>query len=565
MLSVQRIYSLLLATAACLLLLGTYLFPVHLLPWLTFYNEWLFVLFVGLALAWLIQAKRFLTIGNPMSWLVLITLLVMHALFTQNYTPAQWGLLGLLLLYAGVAWLAYVLGQNMPGQPMWNLLMACIAAAALLSAMLAVLQWLGVVAHQGWDPAFILYSEGGGRVSSNIGQANNLGTLLVIGMGVIGYTWYGVAKRSVTWKALAVLGLLLLVFGVYVSGSRTAVLNLLLWPLLLGAWAMWQRQGFPWLALLPIGGWLMLQWAMPPLIEWWGLFPVQEARSLVQDQSRIRLWSMVLTAIAESPWTGHGIGAVANAHLRFSPEFGAFDYSIAQHAHNTVLDLWAIFGLPLGSLVVGGVVWCWATAWWRSKEAPQQFIWLMATAMLVHAMLEYPLHYGFFLWLLFLLFGVLKAGDVRYQVTIKRPALGSVVWLVLFSTVTVSIWQSYVQVETLYTQYRQRGGEWVQQALAERQTHWVDPLFAEPYERLYWLSTPIEQVVALTPDELKRLERQASLYALPGLGWRVAMAHAAQGRATEAGWWAERMCAMFSPQVCENGRAEAARRGYPIQ
>jgi hypothetical protein len=211
-----------------------------------------------------------------------------------------------------------------------------------------------------------------------------------------------------------------------------------------------------------------------------------------------------------------------------------------------------MFGLPLGTLVVGGVTWLWAKAWWRSAEVSQQFMWLMCTAMLVHAMLEYPLHYGFFLWLLFMLLGVL-AGEPRLTIRFKRPAQVSVVWLGAFALLAIPVWLGYVQVEKLYTQYRQRGGEAVQRALLQREAGWTDPLFAEPYERLYWLSKPVDEVLKLPAEELQRLELQASIYPLPGLGWRVAMAHAAQGRPTEAKWWAHRMCAMFSPQVCESG------------
>jgi len=557
--SLAKILMLLAGVFAMLALLLAYLFPFHLLPWTTFYNEWLFALFVGLGLAWVV-AHNSVALADVRPWMLVLLVATLHTWGRGQIEPTQVTLWTVFLGFGLVGWLACSLGLNLRGTYWLKAVLAVVWLAALVSALIAVLQWSGIVSGANWDPGFILYSEGGGRVSSNIGQANNLGTLLVLGLGVVGYAWYVSGVQSSAWRVLAVLSIVLLVSGVYFSGSRTATLNLILWPVLFFVWARWRRQQWPWLALLPVALLGVLQLAMPPLIEWWGLFPVQEARSIVSDGNRPRLWMMVLTAIGEQPWLGHGFGAVANAHLRLSPEFGAFDLTIAQHAHNTVLDMWAIFGLPFGTLIVGGVVWMWVRAWIKSQSVAEQFIWLMATAMLVHAMLEYPLHYGFFFWLLCLLLGALGAKEWKV-LNIRHAVPASMAWLAVFMAVAVPVWHAYVQTESLYTAYRQRGPEAMHQLLKQLPPTLGETLYPELYERLRWATLPMDDVLALNEEGLAALEQQASRYPLPTLGWRVAFAQAARGNVEQATWWAERMCRMFDPRVCASAAEEWKRRG----
>jgi O-antigen ligase len=557
--SPTKLVQLLVGVLAMLGLALSYLFPFHLLPWTTFYNEWLFGLAVALGLAWVLAHGQ-LKLADVRPWALVLALVVLHAWLWGGGDPMQRTLWLAFVLFGVVGWLAYSLGLNVQGSYWLDAVLATVWFAAMVSAVIAILQWSGVVAGADWDPGFILFSEGGGRVSSNIGQANNLGTLLVLGLGVVGYGWYSRPGRSPAWRAAAVLSIVTLVLGVYFSGSRTATLNLMLWPVALGVWAYVGKRRFPWLALLPIVVLGVCQLLLPVLIEWWGLFPAQEARSIVSDGNRPRLWMMVLAAIAESPWLGHGFGAVANAHLRLAPAYGAFDYTIAQHAHNTVLDMLANFGVPLGGVIVSGMLWLWGRAWLNSKESAQQFVWLMTTAMLVHAMLEYPLHYGFFFWLLCLLLGAL-GGQPWRLFTLRYPVPAALGWLAVYAAVAIPVWLAYVQVESLYTLYRQRGPEFAQRALQNSDAQLLGKvLFAEPYERLYWVTKPMDEVLALTPEELTRLENEARWYPLPMLGWRVAFAHAARGDGTQAAWWAERMCKMFDPRVCASAAEEWARK-----
>ncbi|WP_460564338.1 PglL family O-oligosaccharyltransferase [Hydrogenophaga aquatica] len=313
-------------------------------------------------------------------------------------------------------------------------------------------------------------------------------------------------------------------------------------------------------SIFPILMLLILYASMPAVIEWMGWFPVQEARSMVADGARARLWSMVVEAISQSPWIGYGFGAVANIHLRFSPEYGDFSFMIARHAHNSILDMLVVFGIPIGILIVAPVCYLLMRAWSLCGRVDEKFLWLMAASMVVHGMLEFPLHYGFFLWLLFLIFGVLVGRKV-YVIDFSYSGVYAIGYLAIFGFFSFSIWSSYVQMERIFTLHRQQGPDVVNRLLVEQDFPLRKSLFVEPYERLQWVTTPLDEIYYLSDGRLRDLERYASYYPLPALVFRMALAQAARGNAEQASWWAERMCRMFDPSVCASAAEEWKRFG----
>lgn len=537
----------------------SYIFPFHLVPWTTFYNEWLFALAIGVGFsAFLLRSvPSTVTFVSPFAWVFGLLLVAGQAGWLGMHVPMRATGLLMLSLFAMVGWLAYTLGRNLiqqGGLSGWLNVLLCVA---LVSATIAVLQWAGALqALDGMD-GYIRSTEAGGRVPSNIGQANNLGTLLVIGCWVLAYAWQS-RPRAVWWRVLAICTWGLLTLGMHASGSRTAFLNLALAPVLLMLWSRWRGQPLAWQVWLPLVWWAVWFLVLPYVSDAFG-WVLPEARSMTSDNNRQRLWLMALAAVVEHPWLGYGWGGMANVHLRWVPEFGAIDYSIATSAHNIVLDMWVTFGIVLGSAIVGFFVWLWVRAWLACKTVADQFVWLMTTAMIVHAMLEYPLHYGFFFWLLCLLLGAL-GGKPWKTITVKRPVLAATAWLLVFGAGAYTVWRAYVDTESMYTLYRQQGTTAAQQVVHEQRDSVGAKLYPELHARLYWLTTPMDEVSRLSDAQLADLENEARYYPLPMLGWRMAFAQAYRGNTEQAAWWAERMCKMFDPQVCASAQQEWLRR-----
>lgn len=558
MIDALRFHRLLISSGAALLVTLAFVFPLHLAPWATFHSEFLFGLAVLLLASIHLDRVPRVDIPFHVIGVAVVAMVVLHValggLFPRD---SAWTI----ALYAVVAALAYHVGSQRQDGRRFAIILAPVAAAAVLSAMIACLQWTGTLAKGDWDPAFFFPSPGGGRTASNIAQANNFGTLLVIGIWCVLFLlrrpWQTIPARRATNLA-AFLTIVLLTLGIYLSGSRTALLNLLLAPLLVAAWQWWRRE--PVLSPLlvwtvaPLALLLVLQMVMPPVAEWLGLPQPPEDRSLTDDSARLRLWSMAWAAVMESPWWGHGLTAMAEAHLRLSPIYGAIDYRIAAHAHNTVLDLFLMFGIPVGGAIAAGVAWLWWRGWRAADEPGRLFVWLMCTAMLVHAMLEYPLHYGFFLWLLCLLLGYLT-GQPGRPIEWRYPVLASVAWLAVAGAIAYPIWRGYIEVEKLYTLFRQQGAAAVQAALP--QVHpYSKVLYPGLLDRLRWLSRPGSDMATLSDEELAALVRTTHGYPLPGLLWRATLAHAYRGEGERAAWYGERLCSMFHPGLCETAAKE---------
>lgn len=553
--------------ASCLFL--SYTLALHQAPWATFYNEWLFALALGLGLAcvlWHTPSANRVVLAAPWPWWLGTAAVVAHTAWMGLHVPMWSTTLWIFGLFSLLGWLAYSLGRNISQQGWLSAVLNVLVCAALFSATIAVLQWGGVLSTLEGMEAYIRSTEAGGRVSSNIGQANNLGTLLVMGCWAIAYAWQ-LQARAGWWRLLAVCAWGLLALGMHASGSRTAFLNVALAPVLLYGWARFRHQPFAWQVAVPLLWWGVWFGVLPYAADILG-WALPEARAMVADNNRQRLWLMALAAVAEQPWLGYGFGGMANVHLHWVPVYGAIDYTIAGSAHNIVLDMWVTFGVVLGSAIVGFFVWLWVGAWRACQTAAEQFVWLMATAMIVHAMLEYPLHYGFFFWLLCLLLGAL-GGKSWKTITFKRPLLASTVWLTMFGAAAFFVWRPYVDVETMYTLYRQQGASAAHQALHAQRDSWGARLYPELHARLYWLTIPMDEVSRLTAQQLTDLENETRYYPLPTLGWRVAYAHAYQGNAAQATWWAERMCKMFDPQLCRSVQQEWLQMvgsvpGWPI-
>lgn len=556
-LSLNKLLALLLLALTIIFLLLAYLFPFHLQPWPNFYNEWFFGLFVGLCIAVVMLKGRFVW-SNPWCWVLAVAAVSVHFVLVGQHGPMAQESLLLYGLYALVAYCAYVLGLNLRLRGWLGWILAVVWVAAMVSALIAVMQWT-VGGQFEWNPAYLMTAQAGTRVFSNIGQANNFGTLMVIGVWLVAYAWYQPGGKKISQRLGLSLSLFLLVLGVYVSGSRTAVLNMVLAPVLVALWSIHRKKRPLSLVFLPIAIWYVLYVLMPYAIVWFGLEFPEQTRSLVNDPTRLRMWSMVWASIAEHPWLGNGFWAVPNAHLRFSPIYGAIDYKIAVQAHNTVLDILAMFGLVLGSLMVGLIVFVVWRAWEGSDTAPKQFVWLMIVAMLVHGLLEYPLHYGYFLWLFSLLLGVLVAKPWK-TIKYRRPVLWVGVWLVFVFSLAFPFWQGYTAIEKLTTQLRQEGPRAVNDSLIT-----VNPFARTLYpglvQRLSWLSFDPDRISSISQDELNHLETMAQAYPLPGLIFRTALAYGYRADSSASEWWVERMCKMFQPDLCISAQQEWLLRG----
>jgi O-antigen ligase len=280
-------------------------------------------------------------------------------------------------------------------------------AAALLSAALGLLQYLGWTA---WLGSWVNHPHLG-EAYGNLRQRNQYATLMNLGLAAL--LWWrvqplaaGVGRHG---GVFAVLMALLLGAGNAASSSRTGLFQMLLVIGLALLWAYQARQTNgryastganasvqPVLATVALG-YVLASVALPWLS---GLDPLTSgAWARLRDgdalcNSRLTLWGNVLHLIGQKPWLGWGWGELDYAHfITLYP--GARFCDILDNAHNLPLHLAVELGVPLALLVCGSGLWLtWRAKPWRELDPTRQMAWAVVAVILLHSLLEYPLWYG---------------------------------------------------------------------------------------------------------------------------------------------------------------------------
>ena len=388
-----------------------WLLPNHNQPWTTFQSEsWLAIIF--LAVACVVLLREPVRIEMPG---------VSVVAFLMALLP--WGQ----LLFGGIhsfgtAWinsiyllgfsLAIILGWNWerrsPGEAM-DFLFLAITIAGVVSVALQVCQLVRIDGLDIW-----VLNGGQGRFSANLNQPNMLASLLLL--GVIGVAWaYANEKLGALASVLLVMWLL---FGVQLTESRTAWLNML--ALLIGFAIFWRtpRPKYLRLALVGFAVYAILVHSSIPVLN--ELFHSQETVSRgLYDAYRIAIWRESVELLIQRPYFGYGWGQAQEAYLGAErlPDFGG----ALSHSHNIIIQLLLNNGVLLGGLLLV----FFAALFWRFLQNiwvpnfifPFSAFWVL----FVHAQLELPLHYAYFLLPFGVILGVLsQKSGVSALISIRR-------------------------------------------------------------------------------------------------------------------------------------------------
>ncbi len=288
-----------------------------------------------------------------------------------------------------------------------RLLAAAWLAAALISCLMALLQYFGAAsALAPW-----LSPTLPGEAFANLRQRNQFATLTSIGLVALLAT---VALRptstaaaksteslqqrlNLSLPAWAYASAFLLALGNAASSSRTGFLQWgLVWVLAL--W--WHRSSRRSLAVLAVLALLMYGAAVAVLPQLLNLLTGISSDGLwgrlaeTSGDSRRVLWDNVLTLIAQKPWFGWGWGELDYAHF-ITAYSGARFTDILGNAHNLPMHVAAELGIPAAVLMCAGLAWAvHRAAPWRDTDLARQMAWAVLAVIGVHSLLEYPLWYG---------------------------------------------------------------------------------------------------------------------------------------------------------------------------
>lgn len=428
----------------------TWLVPNHFRPWTSFHAEaWMaFVGLIGAGVA-AVRARAKLQ-WHTLSCLAALLMPLPWLQFAAGLLP-----------FAGQAWIssAYLLGfllallvgghwECVDPKTLEKALFLAFGAAAIVSVWLQFYTWLGLGEHKIGN----MWSMGlsSDRPYANLGQPNNLATLLV--WGLMACMW-AYLKQHIG-PVGAILMSLFIVSGVALTQSRAGLLEL---TVVLAAiwywrnyWSSWRLAGTATTIYLY---YLICPWLFDAIYR---ILLLSQERSpvdgLLRSPKRLEAWQMFIQATLERPWNGYGWTKVTTAQVAVADQFTPIGMKFGE-SHNLFLDLALWIGLPLG-MMVSGFLLRWYLLRSKTVRHPEDaMLFLTLVAVGIHAMVELPLHYTYFLFPSGLIMGIL---DTRLA---KQPRLHSSRWTLLAiwfmaATMFCITVRDYLLVESSYITLR---------------------------------------------------------------------------------------------------------------
>ncbi len=424
------------------LLLCSYLMSFHALPWASAHGEAIAFISV-LVWGWreILSSVRIIYITNPIKILLVFGLLIGFQYFCGYIVFGGDALM--LLLYVSLCIVILIVTQICEYDKFWPTCLAfTLLVAAVISTFIALAQALWIGLDSGW----ILPVNGFRRPSGNLGQPNNLGTLLI--MGIASLIYINNQYKINRWTTMS-LGAVL-IMGIGIAESRTSLIGVS------GLYVWWfyyykrlQIRSGIWWGVLAMSMLALMVICWPPFVgkihEPGSILGITQKNSINTTASaRLDVWPQLIDALLIKPWFGWGLMNVSFAHNVVLHKYvvsEAFTY-----AHNIILDLALGLGIPIALAVLWMV-----GRWFRRniKQADGDRSWYAIAILipfLIHSMFEYPFSYAYFLVPAMLAVGMLSREDAfKNRISIRRDVV--VCLLVIFSGLFVFLVREYFLIE----------------------------------------------------------------------------------------------------------------------
>ncbi|MGR0304710.1 O-antigen ligase family protein [Acinetobacter beijerinckii] len=418
-----------------------WLSPYHTYPWVTFSSE-LSSFAAALAILGLFLNQN-IKLARPQIWMIPFLLIQLIQFSFGLITDFSVAFLSFSYLFA--FWLMIVSGYNVASteekrERIMTGLSYTVLGVAFISGLFSVIQWLNWESNFGWVMALK-----GSRPYANFGQPNNLSTFLI--MGLLAALYLYEKHKASLW--LLIPSSVLVLFAVCLTQSRTA------WIVCVFIFFYWiykqykhqPRFNFPKLFMWSAAYFILAGYLLPLIAELMSFSAGSEiahTASIVEragsGHERIGMWIQILHAIAERPWFGYGWNQTSIAVVE-SIHFNTVQVWF-NSAHNIFLDLLVWNGIPLATLIIT------YTALWffwlnkQAKDITSIIAILMVCTILIHAMLEFPQRYAYFLLPMGFLLGLIQAQTPNLKAIIVNKNVTRCLWLVSI-VVLLLVWRDY--------------------------------------------------------------------------------------------------------------------------
>ena len=353
-----------------------------------------------------------------------------------------------------------------------------------------------------------MYNLKGSRPYANMAQPNNLATVLIISILSCLYLF----EKLVIKKIILVPLSLIILFGIVLAQSRTSLVVCVFITI------YWLVKSFKlkkqlsnlyflsWITvfiLLTFNLSLISQFVASylPLNVSTTTTAAERAASGMGD-IRLEMWLQMWEAILQNPWFGYGWNQTGLAQYYVMDTYAVPLWY--KSAHNIILDLLVWNGLILGGLIV-----LYLTLWlyWLNKGVKDTIsiiATLMLCAILIHGMLEFPLHYAYFLLPAGFLLGTIQA---QYNHLPSFKIEGK--WFALIGVITIVGCAMSVRDYFLYKE--QSGIASLITPLTASQQRIMDKdiwLLTQFKERVWWIQ--LDPKTKMNDQELEYINRMVA-------------------------------------------------------
>lgn len=515
----------LLLILSCILILFSWLCPNHYMPWVTSHND--FSIFLALFFLGLYLILKNINLRVPQSFIFLIALSTLPLLLWSLRRNIFFGEALVSSIYiAGFAF-AFSIAFNLAKESekvkleTYKILSYLILLACIVSVGIQLSQWLMIKTGS----VFIIDLVPGGRPYANFAQPNNFATFLCLGLMSSLYIY---EKKYINGICGFLLTIFLL-FGLALTQSRTPWI----FSICFSIWWLWKTYNlkvrFSKISLLFfISVYVIFLVVIPFLSEFLGVTTTADIVSRAANgYLRLPMWHQMLIAIQHEPWVGYGWNQVSVAQITVFLDYPTTEW--IEHSHNILLDLIIWNGIPLGILIILGFSW-WLYQLSKLATSIEIIIALaMIGSVLVHAMLEYPLEYAFFLLPVGFLLGLIQADQLNIKL-LKINKCAFAVFLLFYLMLYIWVFGEYRVIEKDVELARFELAN-IGEIHAENAAPNVI-LLTQLREQIRFMRT--EPKSKMTSEQLKWMKHVAYRYAMPISLYRYAQALALNGQEAEA-------------------------------
>ena len=475
------------------------LIPYHKTPWPTFSSEILtflsasFLLLSFYAQKLVIPRPQLLAI--PLLSIPLLQLATGQILYASNAI--------LCFAYILMFWCMVIAGFNLSKEVkqrerVFSIFSLVVLVVGLISSVIAICQWLNI--HGYFSPW--MYTFKGNRPYANLAQPNNLATLLTVALLACLYFYEKKWLKNIYLVPYA----LILMFSIALTQSRTSWVVCLFILIYLGVKQFNRNKRFGFLKLV---GWVAIFGLMianlpylQQLISGLSSLKMAETASVIERASsgylRLDMWQQQWIALLQQPWLGYGWNQTGMAQM------AAYDahpnHEWYKSAHNIMLDL-----LIWNGAIIGGLIVVYLTAWlfWLNKgvkDTVSIIATLMVCAILIHGLLEFPLHYAYFLLPTGFLLGVIQAQYKNLPAIQVSSKITSVIAIVCIVGCAVSVRDYFLYKE-------QSSIASVKTPLTASQQQVMDEdiiLLTQFKERIWWIQ--LDPKTKMNEEQLAHIE-----------------------------------------------------------